>query len=297
MYGPCAYAKALSIFLSLILIYYFASHIFLIIFSRGDNFMKGIFSTIFLLGFISMSVESKVTLEKVEYKLGDKTFEGVVAYDSAIKGKKPGVIVFPNWMGVTAEAESKITELAKLGYVAMAGDVYGKGIRPKDAKEAGELATALKNDRKLLRERANLALATLAKNSKVDTKKLLATGYCFGGTAALELGRSGADVLGIVSFHGGLSNPTPGDAKNIKAQVEVYHGEIDPFVPADEVAAFKKEMDEAKVTYSLTVFSGAVHSFTDSGAGNDVTKGQAYNAIADRRSWEGMKSFFHELTK
>jgi dienelactone hydrolase len=273
MYGPCAYAKALSIFLSLILIYYFASHIFLIIFSRGDNFMKGIFSTIFLLGFISMSVEAKVTLEKVEYKLGDKTFEGVVAYDSAI------------------------TELAKLGYVAMAGDVYGKGIRPKDAKEAGELATALKNDRKLLRERANLALATLAKNSKVDTKKLLATGYCFGGTAALELGRSGADVLGIVSFHGGLSNPTPGDAKNIKAQVEVYHGEIDPFVPADEVAAFKKEMDEAKVTYSLTVFSGAVHSFTDSGAGNDVTKGQAYNAIADRRSWEGMKSFFHELTK
>ncbi|MDD4975772.1 MAG: dienelactone hydrolase family protein [Bacteriovorax sp.] len=258
--------------------------------------MKGIFLTI-LLGFISMSAEAKVLLEKVEYKSGDKTFEGVVAYDSSLKGKKAGVIVFPNWMGIASEAESKITELAKLGYVAMAADLYGKGTRPKDAKEAGELSTILKNDRQLLRERSKLALATLAKNSKVDSSKLLAVGYCFGGTAALELGRSGADVLGIVTFHGALSNPTPADAKNIKAQVEVYHGEIDPFVTVEEVAAFKKEMDEAKVTYSLTVFSGAVHSFTDSGAGHDITKGQAYNAIADRRSWEGMKSFFHELTK
>lgn len=259
--------------------------------------MKKLFSTILLLGLISMGAEAKITLEKVEYKSGDKTFEGIVAYDTAIKGKKPGVIVFPNWMGVSSETESKITALAKLGYVAMAADVYGKGVRPKDAKEAGELATVYKNDRKLLRDRANLALATLAKNSKVDSSKLLATGYCFGGTAALELGRSGADVLGIVTFHGGLSNPTPADAKNIKAQVEVYHGGIDPYVPGDEVAAFKKEMDEAKVTYQLTSFSGAVHSFTDSGAGSDVTKGQAYNALADKRSWEGMKQFFHELTK
>ena len=259
--------------------------------------MKGLFSTVLLLGLISMSLEAKVILEKLEYKTGDKTFEGVLAYDSAIKGKKPGVVVFPNWMGITGETESKITELAKLGYVVMAGDIYGKGIRPKDAKEAGVLATMLKNDRNLLRERTNLALAELSKNSKVDSKKLLATGYCFGGMAALELGRSGADVLGIVTFHGGLSNPTPADAKNIKGQVEVYHGALDPAVSADEVAAFKKEMDDAKVTYQFTAFSGAVHSFTDKGAGNDITKGQAYNALADRRSWEGMKNFFLELTK
>lgn len=253
--------------------------------------------TVFLLGLISMSIEAKINLDKVEYKSADKTFEGIVAYDSSIKGKKPGVIVFPNWMGISAETESKIKELAKLGYVAMAGDIYGKGVRPKDAKEAGVLATMYKEDRKLLRERVNLALSTLSKNANVDPKKLLATGYCFGGTAALELGRSGADVLGIVSFHGGLSNPTPNDAKNIKAQVQVYHGAIDPFVPASEVEAFKKEMDEAKVTYQLMAFSGAVHSFTDKGAGDDINKGQAYNAIADKRSWEGMKNFFLELTK
>lgn len=166
--------------------------------------MRALFILILLLG-LAMSTEAKVVLEKVEYTSADKTFEGVLAYDSANVGKKPGVVVFHNWMGITAETESKITELAKLGYVAMAGDIYGKVLRPKDAKAAGELATMYKNDRKLLRERVNLALDTLSKNSKVDSKKLLATGYCFGGTAALELARSGADVLGIVSFHGGLS--------------------------------------------------------------------------------------------
>ena len=259
--------------------------------------MKKIITTILLSGLFALSAEAKINLEKVEYKDGDKTFEGVIAFDSAIKGKKPGVVVFHNWMGITKETESKITELAKLGYVAFAGDIYGKGIRPKDAKEAGELATMYKNDRKLLRSRVNLALSELEKNKHVDTSKLLATGYCFGGTSALELARSGANLLGVVSFHGGLSNPTPADAKNIKAQVEVYHGGIDPFVSADEVASFKKEMDEAKVTYQFTAFSGTVHSFTEKAAGDDITKGAAYNAIADKRSWEGMKSFFAELTK
>lgn len=258
--------------------------------------MKALISSLLFLG-LSINAQAKVTLSKVEYKDGDKTFEGVVAVDSAIKGKKPGVVVFHNWMGITAETESKITELAKLGYVAMAGDIYGKGIRPKDTKEAGELATMYKNDRKLLRARVNLALSELEKNKHVDANKLFATGYCFGGTAALELARSGAPLLGTVSFHGGLSNPTPADAKNIKGQVQVYHGAIDGYVPADEVAAFKKEMDEAKVTYQFTAFSGTVHSFTEKAAGDDITKGVAYNAIADKRSWDGMKSFFAELTK
>ncbi|MFA6235983.1 MAG: dienelactone hydrolase family protein [Bacteriovorax sp.] len=259
--------------------------------------MKKIWMILLLGGFMSLNAHAKINLEKIEYKSGDNVFEGVLAYDSAQKGKKPGVVVFHNWKGITAETESKITELAKLGYVAFAGDIYGKGIRPKDNKEAGALATMYKSDRVLLRSRVNLALETLSKNAKVDSKKLLATGYCFGGTAALELGRSGADVLGIVSFHGGLTNPTPADAKNIKGQVAVFHGAIDPNVSATEVEAFQKEMDEAKVTYQLTAFSGAVHSFTEKAAGDDITKGQAYNALADKRSWEGMKDFFAELTK
>lgn len=256
--------------------------------------MKMFLSVLTLAGFM-MNAEAKVELKKIEYKSGDQTFEGVVAMDSALKGKKPGVVVFHNWMGITKETESKITELAKLGYVAMAGDIYGKGIRPKDVKEAGELATKYKSDRKLLRERVNLALDELKKNSHVDSAKLLATGYCFGGTAALELARSGAPILGTVSFHGGLSNPTPADAKNIKGQVIVFHGAVDPYVPADEVAAFKKEMDDSKVPYELVMYANTVHSFTEKAAGNDITKGAAYNETADKRSWENMKSFFKEL--
>jgi dienelactone hydrolase len=259
--------------------------------------MMNKFLSVFALTGLMTVAHAKVELKKVEYKSGDQTFEGVVAMDSALKGKKPGVVVFHNWMGITKETESKITELAKLGYVAMAGDIYGKGVRPADAKAANDLATKYKSDRKLLRERVNLALDELKKNSHVDSAKLFATGYCFGGTAALELARSGAPLLGTVTFHGGLSNPTPADAKNIKGQVSVYHGEIDPFVNADEVAAFKKEMDEAKVTYQFTAYSGAVHSFTEKGAGDDVTKGAAYNALADKRSWEGMKNFLAELSK
>ena len=258
--------------------------------------MKKIVS-LFLLGIMSLSAEAKIIIEKAQYKSGDKTFEGVFAYESSIKGNKPGVVVFHNWMGVTDETVSKITELAKLGYVAFAGDIYGKDIRPKSAEEAGVVATTYKNDRKLLRERVNLALTELSKHKNVDNKKLLATGYCFGGLAALELGRSGADLLGIVTFHGALSNPHPEDAKNIKAQVEVYHGGVDPYVPATEVDAFKKEMDDAKVTYQLTAYSGTVHSFTEKAAGKDITKGAAYNELADKRSWEGMKNFFNEITK
>lgn len=242
-----------------------------------------------------MSAEAKIKIEKIEYTSEGKSFEGLLAYEDSFKEIKAGVVVFHNWMGITAETEAKITELAKLGLVAFAADIYGKEKRPKNTKEAGELVALYKNDRKLLRERVNLALSELKKNKNVDSKKLFATGYCFGGTAALELGRSGADLQGIVSFHGGLSNPTPADAKKIKAEVLIYHGGIDPLVPSSEVEAFKKEMDEAKVTYQFTSFSNTVHSFTEKAAGNDLTIGAAYNALADQRSWEGMKNFFSEL--
>ncbi len=244
----------------------------------------------------STSIQAKVILSKVEYKSGSDVFEGILAFDSARKDKKVAVVVFHNWMGITSETESKITALAQLGHVAFAADLYGKGIRPKSIKEAGDLAGALKSNRKLLRDRVNLALNQLQSNKMVDSKKIFATGYCFGGTAALELARSGASILGVVSFHGGLSNPTPSDAQNIKAHVLIFHGALDPFVPADEVAAFKKEMDAAKIDYQFTSFSGAVHSFTEQAAGDDISKGAAYNKIADKRSWEGMNNFFHELS-
>lgn len=241
------------------------------------------------------AAEAKMKTEKIEYKSGDLTFEGFLAYDTNNKGNKPGVMIVHNWMGITSETESKAIEVAKLGYVAFAGDIYGKGIRPKDAKEAGELAGKYKADIKTLRERANLAIDTLRKQKGVDTKKIFVTGYCFGGTTAIEAARSGADILGVVSFHGGLTGSA--DDKNIKGQVMVHQGAIDPFVPKADIEAFIKGMNDSKVNYQMTNYANTVHSFTEKAAGNDISKGQAYNEQADKRSWIAMKDFLAELSK
>lgn len=240
---------------------------------------------------------AKIKTQKVEYKSGDQTFEGFLAYDDANKGKVPGVMIVHNWMGVTAETESKAIAVAKLGYVAFAGDMYGKGIRPQDKTQAAKLSGGLKGDISLLRKRALLALEELKRQQNVDPKKVFVSGYCFGGTAALEVARSGADILGAVSFHGGLGTPNPADAKNIKAQLQVHHGAIDPSVKPEEVAAFMKEMNDAKVNYQFNTYSNTVHSFTEKAAGDDISKGNAYNEQADRRSWEAFKDFLAELSK
>ena len=181
--------------------------------------------------------------------------------------------------------------------MAFAADIYGKGIRAKDAAEAGRLAGRFKGDLPLLRSRARAALDTLAKDPRADASRLFAIGYCFGGTTVLELARSGAPVAGVVSFHGGLATKDPADAKSGKGRVLVLHGAADPYVPPAEVAAFQKEMDEAKVDWQMVFYAGAVHSFTNPAAGSDPAKGAAYDAKADRRSWEAMKAFLSEVPR
>jgi len=168
-------------------------------------------------------------------------------------------------------------------------------VRPPEPKAAGALAGTYKGDRKLFRERLKAGLAQLTGNKLVAPVQVAAIGWCFGGTGVLELARSGADLKGIVSFHGGLSTPTPEDAKNIKCPVLVLHGADDPHVPPDEVAAFKKEMADAKVKYEFVAYPGAVHSFTRPDAGNDPGKGVAYNKEADEKSWAAMQKFFGKI--
>jgi dienelactone hydrolase len=238
-----------------------------------------------------------LTTRTVEYRQGDAVLEGWLAFDPAATGKRPGVIVVPNWMGVNAQAKASAEKLARLGYVALVADVYGKGIRPASGKEAGPLAGKYKGDRPLLRARVNAALDELKRQPNVDGARLAAIGYCFGGTTALELARSGAPVAGVVSFHGGLGSPTPADARQIKGKVLALHGADDPFVKEDEVKGFEDEMRAAGVDWQLVKYSNAVHSFTDQDAGSDNSKGAAYNAAADRRSWEAMKDFFAEVLK
>jgi dienelactone hydrolase len=234
-------------------------------------------------------------METIEYKDGDTVLEGLAAYDDSFTGKRPGVLVVHQWKGLGPCEKKRAEMLARLGYNVFALDVYGKGIRADNPKDAAALAGKYKSDRTLLRARVAAGLAVLKKHDLTDPKRVAAIGYCFGGTTVLELARSGADVAGVVSFHGALDTPNAADAKNIKCKVLALHGADDPFVPPKDVAAFEEEMRQANVDWQLVAYGGAVHSFTDWGAGNDNSKGAAYNEKADLRSWEAMKGFFVEL--
>jgi dienelactone hydrolase len=231
----------------------------------------------------------------VEYKDRDTVLEGYLALPKGAETARPGVLVVPDWMGLKDFDRQVADKLAEMGYVAFAVDMYGKGVRPADGGQAAALATKYKSDRGLMRERMSAALETLRKVKTVDEKHIAAIGYCFGGTAALELARSGAPVAGVVSFHGGLETPTPQDAKNIKGKILALHGADDPFVPPKEVAAFQEEMRTGKVDWQMNFYGDAVHSFTNPAAGTDNSKGAAYNEKAAKRSWEAMKIFFKEI--
>jgi dienelactone hydrolase len=236
-----------------------------------------------------------ISLKVVAYRDGDTALEGILGSDDGVSGKRPGVLVIHDWWGVGPYVNKRVEQLAALGYVALAADIYGKGVRPATMDEAAEIANRYKANRSLLRSRAYAGLKALKDNSSVNMKRMAAIGYCFGGTAVLELARSGADAAGFVSFHGGLQTPTPDDAKNIRGKVLVLHGADDPFVPQPEVLAFQEEMRKAHVDWQMVVYGGAVHSFTNPDAGLDPSTGAAYNEKADKRSWQAMKTFFQEV--
>jgi dienelactone hydrolase len=250
--------------------------------------------TMLLLG--AFHLPAAIQTKTIEYKQGDATLEGVLVWDDAVSGKRPGVLIVHQWLGITDYEKRRAKMLAELGYVAFCADIYGKGIRPKDTKEAGAEATKYKSDRALLRARVNAALEEFEKSDRVDTKRVAAIGYCFGGTTVIELARSGADIQGVVSFHGGLDSPTPADGKNIKCKVLACHGADDPFVSAKDFAAFEDEMRAANVDWRLIKYGGAVHSFTQPDPGF-VNAGAKYNEKADKRSWQDMKDFFAEIFK
>jgi dienelactone hydrolase len=247
------------------------------------------------LGLFMTSARAEIVTRTVEYKQGDTVLEGFLAYDTAGPAKKPGVLVVHDWKGIGPNTKLRAEMLAKMGYVAFAADIYGKGVRPVDGKEAAATSGTYFKDRALLRSRVIAGFQDLARQPNVDPKRIAAIGYCFGGATVLELARSGADVAGVVSFHGILSNPAPADAKMIKGKTLVLHGADDPYVPDAQVKAFADEMRAAGVDWQLVAYSGAVHAFTIVEAGNDNSKGAAYNATADRRSWKAMENFFAEL--
>jgi dienelactone hydrolase len=240
-------------------------------------------------------VHAAIKSEALEYTSDGTTCIGTLVYDDAWTTPHPGVLVTHDWMGNTERTALSAVKLAKQGYVAFCVDVYGKGVRPSSPEEAGKLAGTYKANRPLMRARMHAGLTTLLATNKVDPKRVGAIGYCFGGTCVLELARSGQPIAATVTFHGGLSTPTPEDAQNISGKVLVLHGADDPYVKADEVAAFEKEMKATKVDWQLIQYGNAVHGFTHQGAGTDNSAGYAYNANADQRSWQAMSNFFAEV--
>jgi len=220
-----------------------------------------------LLFMSSPSLHAEVVAKAVEYRSGDQACESWHAYDDAVKGPRPSVLIVHQWTGLTDYEKMRAGMLAKLGYNVFALDIYGTGIRPQPP-ESAKMSGKFKEDRALFRER---------------------------GTGVLELARSGAEVAGVVSFHGGLGTPTPEDAKNISCQTLILHGADDPFVPPAEVGAFKTGMKDAGKEYEFVAYPGAVHAFTQKMAGDDPSKGAAYQAEADAKSWEEMRGFFDKI--
>jgi dienelactone hydrolase len=239
--------------------------------------------------------EAKIVNRTVTYEHAGVVLEGYLAWDDAVKGPRPGVLVVHQWMGLSDNERMRADMLAGLGYVALAADVYGQGVRPRNADEAQREAGKYYGDRALFRARLAAGLAELRRQPLVDGARVAAIGYCFGGGGVLELARAGADLAGVVSFHGSLDTPLPASAGDVRAKLLVCHGAVDPHVGPEAVHGFLEEMEAAGVDYQLIMYSGAVHAFTQRSAGDDPSRGVAYNEAADRRSWQAMQDFFGEI--
>jgi dienelactone hydrolase len=256
--------------------------------------MKYLLWAILALLLCPLAMEAAVKTETVTYQVGNVTCQSFLAYDDSIQGKRPGVVVFPEWWGLNDYAKRRAQMLAEQGYVALAADLFGNAQTTDDPGQAGKLAGALKSNRQLLRQRASGGLEALKKNPNVDASQLAAIGYCFGGTTAIELARSGADLKAVVTFHAGLDSPTPSDGKNIRGKILVCHGGDDTFTSQRDLEAFQQEMRQNHVDWQMNIYGNAVHSFTNPGADKHGIPGIAYNAEADRRSWQAMQTLFDQ---
>lgn len=235
-----------------------------------------------------------IQTETIEYTAGSVKAKGFLAWDDAITGPRPGVLVVHEWWGLNDYARDRARQLAEMGYVAFAADLYGDGKTAPHPKEAGEMAGQVRANVADWRARASAAVAVLKRSAHVDPTRLAAIGYCFGGATALQLGLAGEDLKAIATFHAGFVVPALEEAKKIKAGVLVCHGAQDGFVPEATLQQFRQVLDEAHVDYEVVYYGGARHSFTVPDAGTHGVDGLRYSETADRRSWQRLTQFLEE---
>lgn len=249
---------------------------------------------------LSASALAAVQGKEISYTADGTTLKGWIAYDDAAKGKRPAVLVVHEWWGLNAYARKRANMLAESGYVALAVDMYGDGRQAQHPDEAGKFVSEIAKNRPVAKARFEAAMDLLRKQQNVDAGKLAAIGYCFGGGVVLNMAREGADLKGVAAFHGGLATDTPAQAGKVKARVRVFTGADDKMIPAAQVEVFKQEMEAAGVDYKVVSYPGAMHSFTNPDAdelGKKFNMPIAYNAAADRDSWERLQSFLRTIFK
>ena len=260
--------------------------------------MKFAFFILVLAG--TVFAHSEIIGKTVDYTAGGVTLKGYLAYDNTWKGKRPAVIVVHEWWGVTDYPRKRADMLAKLGYVALAADMYGGGKVADNPTDAQKYAGESMKDFSLLKDKFQAALNLVKSNDLVDANRIAAIGYCYGGGVVLNMARAGFDVRGVVSFHGNLAGATPVAKGSVKAKLLVCNGGADKFISAESIQGFKKEMDSAGVHYSFISYPGAYHAFSNPGAtalGKKFSMPIAYNEKADKQSWAEMKKFLKTIFK
>ncbi|MFH5803294.1 dienelactone hydrolase family protein [Alienimonas sp. DA493] len=245
----------------------------------------------------AVAAPAAVKTETVEYQHDGTTFKGFVAYDDALDGPRPGVLVVHEWWGLNDYAKHRAEMLAELGYVAFAVDMYGQGKTAEHPEEASKFAGMVRDNVDDWRARALAGLDQLKKHPKTDAGNLAAIGYCFGGATVLQMAYAGAPVKAVVSFHGALPAPSQEEAENVSAGVMICHGAADGFVPPEQVKACLEPLEKAGADYVFTAYAGAKHGFTNPGADERGMDGLAYDAKADARSWAAMKALFDVALK
>lgn len=254
------------------------------------RFILAALAAVLLAAPLSAAVQTKT----VEYQVGETKLKGFLAWDDAQPGKRPAVIVVHEWWGLNDYAKARAKQLAGLGYVAFAADMFGDGKVTDHPEEAGKWATAIAQNLPEGLGRAKAALELVKADPHVDSSKIAAIGYCFGGAVVMHMAYAGLDVDGVASFHGSLP-AAPEGTMSIAPKIAVFHGAADAFVPADNIKAFTAGLEKAKADWSMTSYGGAVHSFTVEGSDKRNIPGIAYDADADRRSWASLQAFLNEL--